>query len=32
MKGMHKLLLLDEQGYKLERWFKVLRDENKNEQ
>ena len=30
--GMHKLLLLDEQGYKLERWFKVLGDENKNEQ
>lgn len=29
--GMHKLLLLDEQGYKLERWFKVLGDENKNE-
>lgn len=29
--GMHRLLLLDEQGYKLERWFKVLGDENKNE-
>ncbi|HWV16494.1 MAG TPA: penicillin-binding protein 1C [Cellvibrio sp.] len=29
--GMHKLLLLDEQGYKLERWFKVLGDENKDE-
>ncbi len=30
--GMHKLLLLDEQGYKLQRWFKVLGEENKNEQ
>lgn len=30
--GMHKLLLLDKQGYKLQRWFKVLGDENKNEQ
>jgi len=29
--GMHKLLLLDEQGYKLERWFKVLGDDNKKE-
>lgn len=29
--GIHKLLLLDEQGYKLERRFKVLGDENKNE-
>ena len=34
--GMHKLLLLDEQGYKLERWFKILGDkkldtDNKNE-
>jgi penicillin-binding protein 1C len=28
--GMHKLLLLDEQGHKLQRWFKVLGDENKN--
>jgi penicillin-binding protein 1C len=27
--GMHKLLLLDEQGYKLERWFRVLGDDNK---
>jgi penicillin-binding protein 1C len=28
--GMHKLLLLDEQGYKLQRWFRVLGDEDKN--
>jgi penicillin-binding protein 1C len=28
--GMHRLLLLDEQGYRLQRWFKVLGDENKN--
>jgi penicillin-binding protein 1C len=27
--GVHKLLLLDEQGYKFERWFKVLGDDNK---
>lgn len=27
--GMHKLLLLDEQGYKLERWFKVLGEDEK---
>lgn len=29
--GMHKILLLDEQGYKLERWFKVLGEDNKKE-
>lgn len=28
--GMHKLLLLDEQGYKLVRWFKVLGEDDKN--
>jgi len=27
--GMHKLLLLDEQGYKLVRWFKVLGEDDK---